>query len=177
MPDLLPQAPRTLEDLRRSGPRSRVRTILLATVRDLQARALMASLLQYRSFHRFLQHRSFAFGALGNHDQARVGDEEALTIALEVIADLLALRHENVLVDDRAPNFRMTPDIRIVHDHRVFNQTVGVHAHGTSQHRIADRAARHDASFADHRMQCETTPAVLVEDEFRGRLIVIRGPQ
>src|SRR5215472_18657164 len=47
-----------------------------------------------------LQHRPLALGALGDHDQARVRDEEALAVALKVVSYLFALGNIDVLVDN-----------------------------------------------------------------------------
>src|SRR5580700_5594714 len=83
-----------------------------------------------------LQYRPFALGALGNHDQARIGDEKSLPVALEVVSYLLALGNIDVLVDNRAPDFRVPPDIHVVQYDRVLDQAVRMHDHRASQHRV-----------------------------------------
>src|SRR6266851_5946604 len=88
-----------------------------------------------------------ALGGLWNHDYTRFRHEKPFAIALEVVADLVALLDSDILVDNRAAHFRVAPDLAVVHHHGVVDLAIRMDEDRPAENRVAHEAARHDAAF------------------------------
>jgi len=119
--------------------------------------------------------RPFALGPLGM-TTSPIGDENRCRRARGRI-HLFRPRDIDVLVDNRRAGFRMPA--RFPRNPLMTESSTRLYECTTpsARARVANRSARHNTSFADHRMQRQPAPPVLVEDEFRRRLIIILRAQ
>ena len=56
-----------------------------------------------------------------HHDNSGLGHVVVLPILLRIVADGGIRRHANVLVENRPPDLRATPDVAVVENHAVFH--------------------------------------------------------
>src|SRR5262245_22052924 len=83
-------------------------------------------------------------GAPRNDDDPPGGHREALLVLLFVLPDDELRRDPNLLVDDRAADARMPPDVDAVHEHALGDLRVGVDPHLGAEDRALDTPARDD---------------------------------
>src|ERR1035437_6978580 len=100
--------------------------------------------------------RGLELGPFWDHDQAVVGDEEAPSIGLEVVANLHVRRDLDVLVDDGAPDAGVPADAHALEEDAVLQLAEAVDAAPDRQHAAMDATAGDDAAVRDERVGRDT---------------------
>src|SRR6185437_13291848 len=101
---------------------------------------------------------------------------EALAILFGIDPRVKSWRDARALVDDHAGEDRAAPDLDLRKEDRLVDLAIAVHPHAREEEGVADRGTAHDAAARDHGVDRRAAPSLEVEDEFRGRTLLVESP-
>src|SRR4051794_11947525 len=88
-----------------------------------------------------------------------------------IVANDSAFRYVHIAIDDSLSDPAMTADVHMAEHNAGVHFSIRVHTNIGREYRITNGATRNDTPRGNHRIQCSTGTACLVEDELGRRIL------
>src|SRR6185312_7823399 len=112
----------------------------------------------------------------GHEHDAFLGKVETPRILRGIETDLHAIGNHASFIENGVANLTARADMHHGQDYRPLDRGALLDAHVREQQGLAHDRARDDAAARDHRIDGDAAPRILVQDELRGGLVFLIGP-